>query len=77
MIVYETKKFPCIIDTMDTDVHYLSLILSLSKRESKGGLDSTTKGRETKMLIRAAIICSSNGWSLPRVRYMHARKACS
>ena len=61
MVVYVMKRFPC---RMDTEIHYLSLAINLSKwacRERGGGVDSTTKGRETGMPISAASICFNNG----------------
>ena len=67
MVVYETKRFPRRINIMDTEMHYLSLFLSVSKRGCKGGVDSTTKGSETGMPVSTIAFCSSNGCS----RHVH------
>ena len=60
MVVNETKRFPRRMNIMDTEMHYLSLFLSLSKRACRGGLDSTTKGRETVMPVSTVAFCSRN-----------------
>ena len=37
MVVYETKRFPRKMDIMGMEMHYLSLVLSLSKQAGGGG----------------------------------------
>ena len=49
------------MDIMGTEMHYFSLILSISKRASRGGLGSPAKGSETRMLVSTATICFSGG----------------
>ena len=47
MDVYETKRFPSIMDNMGTEVHCFSLILLVNGRaRGGGGLDKTAKGSE-------------------------------
>ena len=44
MVVYETKRFPRRINIMDMEIHYLSLIFSLSERASRGGWIQPQRG---------------------------------
>ena len=44
MVIYETKRFPCKINIMDMEMHYQSLVFSLSERVSRGGWIQPQRG---------------------------------
>ena len=44
VVFYETKRFTYSMDIMGIKIHYLSLILSISKRASSGGARFNRKG---------------------------------
>ena len=63
MVIYEMDKLSYGKDNIGMEMYYLSLILTTHERVHRegGGVDSTTKGAETRIPVSSFTICPSSG----------------